>query len=212
MQKLLLCVFLLLSLLVKAQSTLDIINPNLTNIEKPYLYLGVDNLVVIKNAPALMNYDMEMTKGIITAGEEKNTFLINAKKDGIDTLKVTFGGRVIYKKAFIIDRLPDIMVTVGNITKPIAGIDEIMMQPMLRVALPGSYLTFPFTIKSFVFYTSYANSKSAQIENTGPYFNKEIVDFIKGLRKGTTLYFTDVKLGSPDGLERTVSSFTLKVQ
>jgi hypothetical protein len=143
----------MLLLMVVAFKTLtaqiDILNNSLIKPELKILYLGVENRLEVVNLLFDAKIKIRSESGGIKIQNRGKYFSVFVMSKGMKVLQVYAGDEIILSDTFEVRLIPSAVFQLGDIEDSVTTVDEITKNPFLNIILPGCFIKYRFTIKSF---------------------------------------------------------------
>ena len=171
---------------VKLHST-EFIIPD-TNI----LLIGCHNIFEIKGLAKFKSYEIHSKyhRVIDTLKNKKITIFTNYEfKDEIDTISIFQNDKLVFKKAFKVIPMPQLIPKIGEINDTIATVDEILLNPILHIGFLNTILFQNLNVEA-KFSISIYNEENRLIYDTYCYskiMNEELKLKIKDLKQNSYL-------------------------
>jgi hypothetical protein len=164
--------------------------------------LGINQKAYLtsKNGASISTYD-------------NNTFVIKPKTLMPDTFLVYAGEKLLLKKVFFIDTLPEIKIQLGAIQGDTATVSEILANKAVMAVLKGSLYYFPIRILSFTTTFMYpaGEMQTHFISTQGNTLSPEQIAIIKNLHKNSKILFDDILAVAADARTRRLKPFYITI-
>jgi hypothetical protein len=134
--------------------------------------------------------------GLTISAYDSNTFIVSPRTLTPDTLLVYAGNKLLLKKKFTIDSIPNIRIQLGYVQHDTATIREILANKVLHAAYKGYLFPDPIRILSFStrFVSPDGDTLKIFLPMEGDMLSKEQVAIIKELKKNSKIIFDDILL------------------
>ena len=191
MTKIIFALFIwIMCMVVKGQPMIK--NASLLDPGIPILYLGISNRIVVENGKEL-RLSAGADARITTNDYEKNTFFIEEKKTGFDTIRLTRNRRLIYYKIFEIKVLTQPEARIGCCGDTVMSVARILADPRLTIFHPGcNFFKTSFRVVHFTMH-SYDNDRNPiEISFSGNAFGDAVKEHIKSRQSGQKIVFDNI--------------------
>lgn len=145
---------------------------------------------------------------------DSNTYIIKPKSLVPDTLYVYAGEKLLLKKIFRVDTLPELKIQLGSIQDDTATISEMLANKVVMAVFKNSLYYLPIRILSFT--TTFIDAPSHMQPNfisvRGNTLSTEQIAIIKTLQQNNKILFEDILAETPDGRTRRLSSFYITIR
>jgi hypothetical protein len=119
--------------------------------------------------------------------------------------------REIKTISFSCDSIPPLVARIGKLLHAEAPKKDILAQTMLKLELPHSLYSYPYSIKQYTFKIATAKG-SATIPVKGFFITNDILKEINAAPVGTVVEFTDIKATCPECATRTLPDIKLRIK
>ena len=109
------------------------------------------------------------------------------------------------------DSIPDPVVKVGNFLDTVLTVKKILLNPYLSVPSSGPDQVGKFSVYFFEMEIAYGSGEVVSTKQTGSRFSTEQLEFIKALKPGDQLHFSNLRGRGPDGKEGKYPNFTITI-
>lgn len=176
------------------------------------LYQNMDNWIQVSGINTEVTL-ISRNQSIVSA-YDNNKFIVIPKTMRSDTLLVYSGKRLLFKKNFSIDTLPNLTIQIGNIQKDTATTNDILANKGLSVIFRGSLYYFPVQIVSFrtSFVMPELDTLATRIKVEGNMFSKQQETIIKQLKVNSKIIFDEIRVVSRGSTTRTLWPFIMIIK
>lgn len=204
-------IIILLFSYVSTYSQVTIKNTSLLS-DTNLLFFGMENRIKITGS--LKNVTLISKNGSHISANDSNTIVVIPKTLKPDILMVYIEEKLMLKKSFTIDTLPELKLQVGIIQSDTTTTREIIANKGLMTTLHGSQYYFPVHIKSFsaTLFGSNRGVVVSAIPNIGNMFSPELEAIIKKLEPNSIITFHDLIGIFPDSRPRRFRPFSLVIK
>lgn len=210
MKPLISTILLLIYFQTNAQVTIS--NMSLVKPDSNILFQLMDNKIKVLGTN--QKADIVSQNGAHIASYDSNTFIINPGTLTHDTILVYAGKKLLLKKIFTIDTLPELSIQLGNIQGDTATTNEIIANKILIAIFKGSLYNNPIRVISFTttFIGPDAEMQDNIITTQGNLLSNEQVAIIKQLKKNSKILFDDILAVGSESKTRRLSPFTITIR
>jgi GldM C-terminal domain len=209
MKSLLLSVFVLLFQLSNGQ--ISITNQSLTDSSLGYLYIGVENVIVVSGLAD--NYTINISGGASSIRRlEKNKYVARVAAQ-TDNCQIIFlkGSKVIFKKEFKVRIVPDPIATINGLRDTSMKANSLLVNPFISVRLPGCFFRLNYSVYSFqAIFIQDTDSTTTSTNRAS--FSTEQIKFIKNSKSGDKIYFDNIRVSEPNGRLAKLSPFWIRIE
>jgi hypothetical protein len=206
--------FLLISVLSScvAYTQVDVINESLMDSSLNIFYIGVDNDIKIKVKSNIAEYTIAV-KGSGSSISQVSSGHYSVTVRTLDSCKLVIykKGKEVLVRKYKVDSTPDPIATITGLRDTTMKLNRLLLNPFLMPVLPGCYLRNWFSITSFRAMVTRGND-SIEIMNAGNVFMESLVQQVKPLTHGDTIFFEDIRGVSRDDRTRKLSPFWIKIE
>lgn len=209
MRSILLTVFVLLFHFSDGQ--ISIKNESLTDNSLGYLYIGVENIIVVSGL--LDNYTISISGGAGSIEKiEKNKYVakVAAQTDACQ-IKLLKGAKIVFQKEYKVRAVPVLVATINGFRDTSMKVSALLVNPFISTRLPGCFLRANFTISSFDA-TYIQDTDSTTTFSQGASFSPEQIKLTKNLSRDDKIYFDNIRGTFPDGRNVKLSPFWIKIE
>lgn len=179
-------------------------------------YVGVPNPVSV-SAPGVASEDVEVSAPGLTfrPGKKTGEYVVTASratgKNGVDvTVKNKNGGTVLGKSNFRVKRLPDPIAMVLGQKEGLISKGKLKVATRVDAKMENFDFELKVTVASFTM-TVNMGGDLIEMKATGNKLNAQMKSMLSKVKKGSRVYFENVKVRMPGGT-RSVPSIVFKVK
>lgn len=175
------------------------------------LYLGVDNPITVFS-------ENHNDKIIVTFKLGKSSFtgipghyILRPERFGLDTISISINGK-LFKYPVRVKPLPEPTVFVGKVNGGAISSAEFKVLGGIHVQLPNTEFDASFQVLSYKLgAVGGPINNYVEAANAGSNWSGSALTIVSVARVGTSIFFYDIKVKGPDGIERDISpmAFTL---
>lgn len=173
-----------------AISQINVVNQSLTDTSKKIVYVGVENWMLITGTGKFDS--IRVVNGLL---ERINAREYIIKPYAGDSCIVYFSknNKVVDRKPFTVDKLPEPVPLIGNIQKQWVSLDELLANTKVSIKLPGCYYKHNLIPHSYRFMLLRGKDKDINEEiiysewNSYPVLSAKQREMIKNLRSDFTI-------------------------
>jgi GldM C-terminal domain len=207
--------FLLIITGISTNAQVSIYNHNLTDTTQNFLYIGVENNIIIssKGYNEATNLVMISGGGASISKQSANHYIIRASSV-TDDCKIWVSeknGKTVVEKNYKVRLAPEPVAQLGTLRNTEATISQILTNPFITTSFPDCFLKCPYKVVSFratfvqdtdslITLTQWNILTNEQIKNT------------KALVPGDNIYFDNIRANSPDSRTIKLPPFYIKIK
>lgn len=180
------------------------------------MYIGVDNPVTISASGYNIN-DVNLTvpSGVTATRGTGGTYMVKVTTPGefdyaITAKRGTTSGTISTGKIRV-KRIPDPQVTLMKKLGGAIAANQIKPQKGLSADLPDFVYDARFQVVSFDVMIVPRNQDVIPLKNTGPLFERRLVEEMQKLKAGDQILFVNIKAKGPDGTIRNTNSLAFNI-
>lgn len=205
---------LIISLFVCYQTYAQIVIRNLSLVkpDSNVLLTEISNKIEIHGTNLRTNIISKNGASILSKGG--NTFDIKSKNLNPDTLLVYAGNKLLLRKVFIIDTIPELSIQLGSIDSDTSNVYEVIANKALVAIFKGSLLKNPIKVTGFktIFIEPSSEIQDQMLSSQGNMLSTEQIAVIKNLKKNSKILFDDILAMTPDTRKRRLSPFIITIR
>lgn len=185
---------------------------NLTNQDSCVLYIGVNNTIEIKGVDKAL-IEINFGRCVITR-ESNSRFVLRAHVTGVDTFTVSRKGKILLKKEFRVDRIPEPRIQVAKLVSYEGSVKQILSDPTIYFVIPGCLFIHQVTVWSFrATFVQKNGNVVGLFKSSNSHFTNEQKSMIGELNSGDKILFDSIIVeGRSDSHPRQMSPFTFTIK
>lgn len=209
-----LIVLLVLATVLSADSyaQLNFSNYNLNDQQYQLVYAGCKNKIIISGLPEVKHAYLTSSGSMVTQVNDSTYILKPRYRLHMDTLRLFIDEELVQQELFMVMHPPVVKVQLGNIDAETVSIKTILKNTYLNLIIDGFYKdyevvsTFELKIldENNVLVKAFAPNNSADLTAAQ-------LKFIKTLKTGHQLEFSEIKVQSAQGVKRKKPVYILKI-
>lgn len=168
------------------------------------LYVGVDNPITIFPNNDKGKISISYNLGSVSYSGEAGRYNLRPTKVGLDTLLIKNNEKII-KYPVRIKSLPDPTVFIGNTNGGNISSATFKASGSIQARLPNTEFYAPFQVISYMIGAS-GGSFNSYIEapNAGARWSESALTIVNQARAGASIFFTNIRVKGPDGIDREI--------
>jgi len=192
----------------------EIKNISLTVPDSSILYIGIENKIEvtgIKDKPYLR---LKSGKGeIIRHNLNPFLFLLTVTGKDSDVVELYENNNLVFTKTFSVRKLADPVPVFGTLADSVATVDEIILNPVINVLLPGCYYKHSYRV---IYFKATVLSSKGRVDvfdkEGGNRLTKDQLKSIKQLKKGNKILLTEITATCFDCANRRLRDLTITIK
>lgn len=207
--------FFIVLLPLSLSAQIDLINVDLKDTSKPFIYIGVNNKIEIRGIPYDPTFKLTASELKIEKSKwDVNQFYCSASSKGKAEIQLYRNDSLIFTKLFTIDQINDPVTYFGNLVDTIATVNEILQNPYLRVEIPHCYYDHGFHIFEFElgFFIKSVGDTVITGRTNGFKLLEDHLRIIEQLETGEKIIFTRLKASCNDCATRSLKPFSITIR
>jgi hypothetical protein len=203
---------LLLLLTVNSFAQIKIINRDLIDSTKNEFFIGVDNHIKLIITDREEYYSIEVN-GAGSSITKTGPMEYSVRVTGIDTCKIGVYKKntLVLTKKYTTHTIPQAVAALQYLRNTSASVSRILLNPYLRIVIPGANYRISGTIISFRT-TFVINGDSTTLSCSGNVICPEQKKIIQTLIADDTIWFNDIRGNYADGRTVKFPSFWIKIE
>lgn len=201
-------------------SQVDIKNISLTTPDSAIIYadtlFGIENKIEMTGLNDKAYLRLKSGKGEITRDKlNPSVFIFNAELSGKDSavIEVYVSYDLVFTKSFQIRALADPIPMLGNFADSAATVDEIILNPVINVVLPGSYYKHSYRV---IYFKAIILSSKGRVQvfdrEGGNRLTKDQLKKVEVLKKGNKIELTEITVTCNDCAIRRLGDLTVRIE
>ncbi|MFI5218334.1 MAG: GldM family protein [Bacteroidia bacterium] len=188
----------------------EIKNISLTTPDSAILYTGVENKMEVSGVSDKAYLRLKSGKGEVKRNTSSpSVFNVRVSNTGSDAIEVYESSKLVLTKPFEVRALADPVPMLAHFADSVA-VDSIVKYPTLNILLPGCYYKHEYSILYFFPKVLYGKGKVEIFYKThGNRLNDEQTKFIKRLKRGDKIVFTEIMVTCPGCQNRRLRDLTV---
>jgi hypothetical protein len=192
-------------------SQTNIINKTLISPDSNVLFIGITNSIEVFNNKNPF-FEIRAARSSLTATPHPFIFEVRVSKPGWDTIAISDGSAIFFRKAFRIDFLPSPQAKLGTLLTDSATSEEITINGWLVTTIPNCKCPASFVVSSFQveFDADGINQEAIPIE--GDRLSLQAKKIIRSLKAGDVIYFDHIIAKNEEGKSIELPEFSITVK
>ncbi len=189
-----------------------IINQDLTDSTKNAFYIGVDNRIKLQLPGKEEHYSI-VVKGAGSSIAKTGSKEYCVRVSAIDTCKIEIykNNKIVLIKKYNTYTIPPLIATLQYLKDTSATVSRVLLNPYLRIVVPGAYYRVDGAIVSFsTTFVKYGDS--TVMSCTGNTLCPEQKKFIQTLISGDTIWFNEIRGHFAGGRTVKFPPFWIKIE
>ena len=172
-------------------SQINIVNKLLLSPDSNVLFLGVTNSIEVRNYKNLF-FEIRAAKSPLSATPNSYVFEVRPNQPGWDTIYISDGTDVFFKKGFRIDYLPAPRAKLGTLHTDSATSEEITINGWIVTFIPNCKCNTSFAVISFQVEFEGDDVEQEPVKIEGDRLDVKTKKFIRTLKPGDVVYFNHI--------------------
>jgi hypothetical protein len=210
--KLILLVILATAISTDGYSQFNFANYNLHDQQYQLVYSGCKNKIIIAGLPEI-KYAYLTSSGSSVKQLNDSTYILKPlHRLHMDTLKLYIDDELVQQELFMVMPAPTILVQLGEIEVDNVSVKMILKNTYLNLIIDGFYKDYEVvsTFQLNILDKNNAIIKTFALNNTAQLTQKQL-EYIKTLKTGHQLEFSEIKVKSAQGITRKKPVYILKI-
>ncbi len=203
--------FILLSLQLQAQVSLENLSLKDTKVKEMYRYHLNDLKIVSIDTNAL--YKLKAKFSEVKPSPISNTeFLVYSKYLGIDTLEIIKNGKVIKTEYFEVKKTPEPNAWICFPSRNELSVQQIILNPRIYCYEPTINLKIKTVVTSFmIIILDSQGNKVFSGNNISDKINRDALTIIKSLKRGSQVLLEDIRCVGSEVCPRKLKPLNIKI-
>ena len=190
------------------------INRSLTDSSLNFLYIGEDNVIELKGAKNVADYNVVVKKaGSRIFHDRDNLYFIWVERPDDTCILEVFnkGGKKILERTYSVKTILPLRVVIAGKRDTTAIIGRLLANPFLSIVSPGCFFRLQYRVIKFTAIFIH-DTDSIYTYTVDHLLSPEQIGIIKTLKPGDKIYFDDIYGLGPNSRTQHFSSFWIKIE
>jgi hypothetical protein len=190
----------------------DFGNYNLHDQQYQLVYAGCKNEIIISGLPEIKHAYLTSSGSTVTQLNDSTYILKPRYRLHMDTLRLFINDELVQQELFMVMHPPLVKVQLGNIDSATVQIESILKNAYLNLIIDGFYKDYEVVT---TFQLKILDENNAIIKtfepNKGSQLTQKQLEFIKTLKTGNKLEFSEIIVHSAQGMKRKKRVYLLTI-
>ncbi len=192
---------------------MDFTNNSLTDLQYKLVYAGCKNEIIISGLPEVEHTYLTASASSVTQVNDSTFILKPRYRTHMDTLRFFINDEEMQKELFLVMHPPLANVQLGEIETEYATVKSILNNPYLNLEVGGFYKDYEVLVSFQLKILDVDGKETKTFDPTiGIQLTSAQLNYIKTLKQGEQLQFSEIKVRSAQGMIRKKPIYTLKIE
>lgn len=189
------------------------VNQNLTDQQYKLIYAGCKNKIIISGLPEAGHAYLTASASTVTQVNDSTYILKPRYRTHMDTLRLFINEEFVQKELFLVMHPPLAKIQLGKIETEYAEVKTILKNGYLNLEVGGFYKDYEVLVSFNMKILDVDGNELKTFEPTlGTQLTRGQLEFIKTLKIGNQIQFSEIKVRSAQGMIRKKPIYTLKIE